>query len=216
MKDFPHDGSRRAGGRSAPLTLAGILFVVGGVAGAVGEWTPASSFAAVMLGLAGFVVYFLCLSAAFFVFAHAGFPYRSAGMSVVLYGLSAVYIAMLVLLAMIGITGDVVWQTLFVVAGLTGSALSIAFTIAAARNPMLPRGLRVLVIVQLVLTIIANTLAAGAGVGVTGVVAIGVGVAYVVLARDAHRALEAAAAATPDDRERLRSRPRDEPRRAPG
>lgn len=193
------------GGRSAPLTLAGVLLVLGGIAASFGEWTTPASFALSVATLLAIVLYYACLAATFFVFAYAGFPYRGLGIGIVLYGLSVAFLVMLTLVAMLGLTGDSVWQAILLVTSLIGSGLTIAFVVATWRNLMLTLGFRVVVLVFAGLTVVANLLSTTLGIGFSGLAAIVVGACFVVLARNSRTALEAAAAGTDEDRRRLRS-----------
>lgn len=203
----PVGSPRAGGGRSMPITLAGAALVIGGIAGAVAEWISPSSleFTIAIASLIGLALYFASLSAAYFLFAQAGFPYRSTGMSIVTYGLALAYLVLLALFVMLGLTGDTVWEVVLGLTGLAGSVLAIVFTVATFRNLMLPTGFRILVLAQLLLTMLANSLAYFGVLGASGAVSIIVGAAFIVLAGNTRAALEAAAAGTDDQRERLRA-----------
>ncbi|QIG38140.1 DUF2510 domain-containing protein [Microbacterium sp. 4R-513] len=201
----PPSAPAATGRRSPSMTLAGALLIVGGIAASFGEWTSPLSFELAIATLFAFVVYYACLAATFFVFAYAGFPHHGPGMAVVLYGLSLTFLVMLALIVMLGLTGESSWQAVLLITSLVGSALTIAFVVATWRNPLLPRGFRLVVLAFAILTVVANVLSSTAGIGVSGVTAIVVGACFVVLARDSREALEAAAASTDEDRRRLRA-----------
>ncbi|TDN88594.1 DUF2510 domain-containing protein [Microbacterium sp. BK668] len=198
-------GPAQGGGRSMPMTLAGLLLVLGGIAASIGEWVAPLSSELALTTLLAFVVYYACLAGTFFVFAYAGFPYSGPGMAAVLYGLSITFLVMLALIVMLGLTGENLWQAILLLTGFVGSALTIAFVIATWRNLLLPRGFRIAVLAFAVLTVVANLLSGTLGIGISGLVAIVVGAGLVVLAGDSRAALEAAAEGTEEDRRRLRA-----------
>ena len=116
-------------------------------------------------------------------------------MTVVTLGISVSY----ALMPLARPIGAPMWALLAVI--VCAGVLMLLFTISAARNRMLPRGFRVVPVVQFVLVVtgtiyvMMQNVVLGVGLDVTGVVFLGAGIAYVFLAANARAALEAAALA---------------------
>jgi hypothetical protein len=144
------------------------------------------------LALVGSLASALAQVAVYLVFWRAGFPRRSRGMTVVTVGISVSY----ALILLVRFIGTPMWALLAGI--LSAGILMLLFTIAAARNRMLPRGFRVVPVVQYVLVVtgtiyvMMQNVVLGVGLDVTGVVYLGAGIAYVFLAANTRSALEAA------------------------
>jgi hypothetical protein len=193
------------GGRSAPLTLAGVLFIfvgIGGLVAALGVLlglTPVSRLPSPLtdaMVLVGGLVSATAHIAVYLVFWQAGFPHRGRGMTVVTVGISVSY-ALILLITLTGTTR----LALIAVAAITGILL-LVFAIAAARNRLLPRGFRVVPVAQVILVMVGSiyffvqTVLIGVGLDLTGFVFLGAGIAYVVLASNSRAALDYASAGT--------------------
>ncbi|MET0780391.1 MAG: DUF2510 domain-containing protein [Microbacterium sp.] len=199
------------GGRSMPLTLAGILFIVAGLGGTIAAAVLVATASPVMsdpimagvtlLVLAGSSLgFYLGLGAAYVVLWRAGFPHRSRVMTIVTIGIAVLYPVILLISFAQGFTGAPWLTSLLLVIALICGLLTLIFTISAARNRVLPRGFRIVPVVQIVLVVICNIVVRTGGPDLSGLVCLGVGVAFVVLASNARAALEAASVATEEAR----------------
>jgi len=197
-------------GRSGPLTLAGMWFVVAGlgmIAPVIASLLPnpfqdSAGFVSIAPMMLGTVVSACAVVAgsvaAYAILTRAGFPHRSRAMAVVTIGLAAVSPVIALARFVFPLASDM-WTEADVVA-LVGGALLLLFAISAARNRVLPLGFRIVPAVQFVLAVLAFLVSHATFFPVNGIAFLCVGAAYIVLASHAREALEAAAAATPDER----------------
>ena len=204
--------SRSTGGRSEPLTLAGMWFVVAGlgvmapvIAAMLPQRFPESgssgyvAYAPMVLGtILSFGAVVVGSVAAYVVLTRAGFPRRSRAMATVTISLAVV--SPLIAFARFSyLLGDSSWTAAQVVS-VIGAALLLVFAISAARNRVLPLGFRILPAVQFLLAVIAFVVSHSTFFPVGGIAFLAVGAAYIVLASHARGALEAAAVATSAER----------------
>jgi hypothetical protein len=136
--------------------------------------------------------------AAYVILTRAGFPHRSRPMAFVTIGL-AVGSPVTALGGFVFPFASDRW-TVIDLATVIGGALLLVFAISAARNRVLPLGFRIVPAVQFVLAVLAFPVSHATFFPVNGVAYLAVGTAYIVFASHAREALEAAAAATPDER----------------